>query len=392
MHDATMDIASEGSKDVPSSNTTAAIKLDIITETSKETAPDPEHSSLDCAPTNTSPSPRLRKGSSFDSSDRAESRNVMFDDTSYDQSLYSFTSSSPLQPPSVVEVEPSSSRAHRYRPHPYARTRSTSPGSPFETAAPSMTDFSLSTDISPMGWTGYTSIFPPEISGKNMQYVSSRTSDEGGDTSSSFDESLSSDETSDSLVYIPFPSSSGTEEVLRLKAQVNDLERRHRRDEKRIQRLETQLVSSIFPSEAFKASWRARTDARIHQICSVNRAGNSLCVWHDSLGGRRMYSPRHNPAGYLHCQCSYEEALFEESLARHNVGSYLSRRDVLRMDPELRNPLLKLLQERYGYRDGDFERDPHTGNWVSGEGHAKWEEQISRGRVNPRRPGNNQNQ
>jgi hypothetical protein len=43
------------------------------------------------------------------------------------------------------------------------------------------------------------------------------------------------------------------------------------------------------------------------------------------------------------------------------------------MDPALRNPLLKLMQVRYGYRDGDFERDPITGEWVEGEGHQLWE-------------------
>lgn len=43
------------------------------------------------------------------------------------------------------------------------------------------------------------------------------------------------------------------------------------------------------------------------------------------------------------------------------------------MDPALRNPLLKLLQWRYGYRDGDFERDPGRGlGWVDGEGEGVW--------------------
>ena len=78
------------------------------------------------------------------------------------------------------------------------------------------------------------------------------------------------------------------------------------------------------------------------------------------------------PPGYLNCGCTYEEALFEESLARHNVGSYLPGENV-RMDPALRNPLLKLLKKRYGYRDGDFERDPGTGEWLDDEGPVKWE-------------------
>jgi hypothetical protein len=61
------------------------------------------------------------------------------------------------------------------------------------------------------------------------------------------------------------------------------------------------------------------------------------------------------PHGTLNCGCSYEEALFEESLSRHGVGAYLPG-DSVRMDPNLRNPLLKLLKERYGYKDGDFDR------------------------------------
>jgi hypothetical protein len=35
------------------------------------------------------------------------------------------------------------------------------------------------------------------------------------------------------------------------------------------------------------------------------------------------------------------------------------------MDPALRTPLLKLLEWRYGYRDGDFDRDPTTGQWIA---------------------------
>ena len=46
------------------------------------------------------------------------------------------------------------------------------------------------------------------------------------------------------------------------------------------------------------------------------------------------------PAGYLNCGCTYEEALFEESLARHHIGSYIPS-ETVRMDPALRNPLLE---------------------------------------------------
>lgn len=40
-----------------------------------------------------------------------------------------------------------------------------------------------------------------------------------------------------------------------------------------------------------------------------------------------------------------------------------------------------LLQTRYGYRDGDFERDPRTGNWLEGEGAEKWEQKAASGGV-----------
>jgi len=35
--------------------------------------------------------------------------------------------------------------------------------------------------------------------------------------------------------------------------------------------------------------------------------------------------------------------------------------------------LLKLLQQRFGYKDGDFERDPVSGFWIDGEGADSWE-------------------
>ena len=64
------------------------------------------------------------------------------------------------------------------------------------------------------------------------------------------------------------------------------------------------------------------------------------------------------PAGVLNCGCTYEQALFEESLTRQGVGAYQPGESV-RMDPALRNPLLLLLQKRYNYKDGDFERIRH---------------------------------
>ncbi|OBZ78411.1 hypothetical protein A0H81_02438 [Grifola frondosa] len=132
------------------------------------------------------------------------------------------------------------------------------------------------------------------------------------------------------------------------------------------------------PSSAFQENWQARTDARVKLLCSLNRAGNALCAWHDSRRERRAYPPRMAPPGYLNCGCTFDEALFEESLARHGVGSYLPGESV-RMDPALRNPLLKLLQQRYHYRDGDFEREPVTGNWIEGEGASFWEGKVTAG-------------
>jgi hypothetical protein len=144
------------------------------------------------------------------------------------------------------------------------------------------------------------------------------------------------------------------------------------------------LTPSPQSSPTFQASWKARTDARIRQFCSLNRAGNALCAWHDSRRERRAYPPRMAPPGHLNCGCTFEEALFEESLSRHGVGSYHPGESV-RMDPALRNPLLKLLQTRYGYRDGDFERDVATGNWVEGEGHAVWERKAIAGASSTRK-------
>lgn len=149
-----------------------------------------------------------------------------------------------------------------------------------------------------------------------------------------------------------------------------------------------ETVASTFPvplglpvraplTPQMEASWRRRTDARIRKFCSPNRAGNALCAWHDTRRERRAFPPRMAPPGVLNCGCTVAEALFEESLARHQVGSYLPG-DSVRMDPALRNPLLRLLEERYGYRDGDFERNPETGEWVEGEGHEYWEAELHR--------------
>ncbi|KAF5380057.1 hypothetical protein D9615_006135 [Tricholomella constricta] len=170
-------------------------------------------------------------------------------------------------------------------------------------------------------------------------------------------------------------------EINQLRQRVHDLEAERARNYAALGARETSTVyghgglATPPPSASFVASWKARTDSRKRVFCALNRAGNALCAWHDSRRERRAHPPRNAPPGYLNCGCTHEEALFEESLARHNVGSYHPGENV-RMDPALRNPLLKLLQHRYGYQDGDFERNPITGDWVEGEGAAYWEQQA----------------
>lgn len=196
------------------------------------------------------------------------------------------------------------------------------------------------------------------------------------------------------------PSQDPVEEENRgLRKKVKELELINEQRRQRIGELEAELANCSIPDRSFQrtesstsviaptisgtsstppalqASWKARTDARTRLFCSLNRAGNALCSWHDSRRERRTYQPRMAPPGYLNCGCTYEEALFEESLSRHGVGSYHPG-EAVRMDPALRNPLLKLLQERYGYRDGDFERNPATGSWADGEGSTLWEQKL----------------
>ncbi|KAL7284090.1 hypothetical protein ACG7TL_001370 [Trametes sanguinea] len=186
------------------------------------------------------------------------------------------------------------------------------------------------------------------------------------------------------------------EENRRLQERIRQLEIVNESSRLRIRQLEAEVSRGAYPgglpspmttpqpTPSFEQEWRARTEARVKHFCSLNRAGNALCAWHDSRRERRAYPPRNAPPGYLNCGCTFEEALFEESLARHGVGSYLPGESV-RMDPALRNPLLKLLQRRYGYRDGDFERDPVTGNWLGDEGAAKWEQKLASGAPHSRR-------
>ncbi len=179
------------------------------------------------------------------------------------------------------------------------------------------------------------------------------------------------------------------EEIRNLRRRVKELERESEQDKQSIRELQNELNSNSSPrlstSPSFQESWRLRTEARQRQFCSPNRAGNALCAWHDARRERRVHPPRLAPPGFLNCGCSFEEALFEECLSRHGVGSYLPGENV-RMDPALRNPLLKLLQERYGYKDGDFDRDPLTGDWVIRDDSAEWEQPTRAGVTDHRSP------
>lgn len=164
-----------------------------------------------------------------------------------------------------------------------------------------------------------------------------------------------------------------------------DPESELRRLRKRVKELERTLSAassgasgSINATPAFRTGWKRRTEARRKLFCSLNRAGNALCAWHDSRRERRQFPPRNAPAGMLNCGCTHEEALFEESLSRHGVGGYLPGESV-RMDPELRRPLLSLLQQRYGYKDGDFDYNPQTREWYPEQDPENWERQAHSG-------------
>ncbi|CAE6338924.1 unnamed protein product [Rhizoctonia solani] len=182
----------------------------------------------------------------------------------------------------------------------------------------------------------------------------------------------------ESMGSLPSPPRDQLEtELSSVRAKIRELEFMNDLLQLRVVELESEKnkdepVSDKSVSPAFQQSWDSRTESRIKRFCSLNRAGNALCAWHDSRRERRSYPPRMAPPGHLNCGCTYEEALFEESLARHGVGSYHPGESV-RMDPALRNPLLKLLQWRFGYKDGDFEREPKSGGWVEGEGDQAWE-------------------
>jgi hypothetical protein len=116
------------------------------------------------------------------------------------------------------------------------------------------------------------------------------------------------------------PAASGREdwdnELQRLRKRVNELELVNEHARNRIRSLETEIAHDVYgggqqqqqqqsspflpsapvphhphtgdgtsfspqPSH-MQASWRARTASRVRMFCSLNRAGNALCSWHDS--------------------------------------------------------------------------------------------------------------
>ncbi|GJJ10258.1 hypothetical protein Clacol_004484 [Clathrus columnatus] len=171
---------------------------------------------------------------------------------------------------------------------------------------------------------------------------------------------------SDSLNTTPAMTANPTE------AQLRSLQRKVRELEEELEKREKlRDMIGVLPLD-----WDERTRFREQKYCSLNRAGNALCAWHDSRRERRLHAPRMAPHRTLNCGCTYEEAIFEESLSRNGVGSFWPGESV-RMDPMLRNRLLGLLQRVYYYKDGDFERNP-DGTWKEGQSAAAWEERARR--------------
>lgn len=106
-----------------------------------------------------------------------------------------------------------------------------------------------------------------------------------------------------------------------------------------------------------------------HLCCPCNR-----CAWHSSRHQTKKYAPRQAPNGYLNCGCTISEVLFEETLARNDIGALQAGEE--RMSPPLRKALLDVLQRVYRYCDGDFEIDRAAGYWRQGEGPLYWEDKI----------------
>ena len=174
------------------------------------------------------------------------------------------------------------------------------------------------------------------------------------------------------------------DEVHRLRRRVRELELECNRNRNVIESLRRPVAIGLrtpSPSPSFQESWKARTEIRKKIFCSPNRAGNALCSWHDSRRERRAYPPCQDPPGYLNCGCSHEEALFEEILSRDTVGGYRPG-DTVWMDPALHNPLPRMLENQFVYKDDDFERDPLMDYWIDGESPSGWELKARSGPAN----------
>lgn len=115
-----------------------------------------------------------------------------------------------------------------------------------------------------------------------------------------------------------------------------------------------------------------RTEARVALLFPPSpMTGLTSCIWHSRHPELFTYrAPGTAPADSLNCGCSIEGALFEESLLRNGVIEMVAGQTSL--DVALRGQLLELLKHRYNYRDGDFEIDPQTGDWVEGDGVQVW--------------------
>ena len=51
-----------------------------------------------------------------------------------------------------------------------------------------------------------------------------------------------------------------------------------------------------------------------------------MCAWHDANRTPPLYGPRAAPPGIMSCGCTFEQTLFEETLARNGIGSvFLSK-------------------------------------------------------------------
>ena len=141
----------------------------------------------------------------------------------------------------------------------------------------------------------------------------------------------------------------------------------------------TQYASRVY-NPAFQSARQMRMTSRQQVLCRENRNGNSAygkccsvipslnpldsCPSHKREKKTKPIQAHNAPPGTLNCGCTPEDALFEESLERNGVT---------RVDIAARRHLLELLKGRYAYRDGDFEIDPRTGNWVPGQDPTTWQ-------------------